>query len=195
MFFPQGIDEISEDVYKGVDHSDSDDSEKSDSSDSEYLSDEEHKPKNSAQDEHDKADRKRPKANTDGEIKEGVTGKAGKAAPEPPLKDKQAAGVPDRGLQDKPTQPPADKPKAQEEGRAAAATAAAAEQDSDSERELVIDLGDEHGGRDSKRARREPGATAAKAVKEPNPAKLEGEALHLLGPSVPCGPLCDSCLS
>uniref|UniRef100_A0AAQ4RVC7 Protein kinase C binding protein 1, like n=1 Tax=Gasterosteus aculeatus aculeatus TaxID=481459 RepID=A0AAQ4RVC7_GASAC len=146
-----GIDEISEDVYKGVDHSDSDDSEKSDSSDSEYLSDEEHKPKNSAQDEHDKADRKRPKANTDGEIKEGVTGKAGKAAPEPPLKDKQAAGVPDRGLQDKPTQPPADKPKAQEEGRAAAATAAAAEQDSDSERELVIDLGDEHGGRDSKR--------------------------------------------
>uniref|UniRef100_A0AAQ4PW83 Protein kinase C binding protein 1, like n=1 Tax=Gasterosteus aculeatus aculeatus TaxID=481459 RepID=A0AAQ4PW83_GASAC len=177
-----GIDEISEDVYKGVDHSDSDDSEKSDSSDSEYLSDEEHKPKNSAQDEHDKADRKRPKANTDGEIKEGVTGKAGKAAPEPPLKDKQAAGVPDRGLQDKPTQPPADKPKAQEEGRAAAATAAAAEQDSDSERELVIDLGDEHGGRDSKRARREPGATAAKAVKEPNPAKLEGEALHILGP-------------
>uniref|UniRef100_A0AAQ4NSX7 Protein kinase C binding protein 1, like n=1 Tax=Gasterosteus aculeatus aculeatus TaxID=481459 RepID=A0AAQ4NSX7_GASAC len=186
-----GIDEISEDVYKGVDHSDSDDSEKSDSSDSEYLSDEEHKPKNSAQDEHDKADRKRPKANTDGEIKEGVTGKAGKAAPEPPLKDKQAAGVPDRGLQDKPTQPPADKPKAQEEGRAAAATAAAAEQDSDSERELVIDLGDEHGGRDSKRARREPGATAAKAVKEPNPAKLEGEALHILGPFVPCGPLCD----
>lgn len=191
MFFPQGIDEISEDVYKGVDHSDSDDSEKSDSSDSEYLSDEEHKPKNSAQDEHDKADRKRPKANTDGEIKEGVTGKAGKAAPEPPLKDKQAAGVPDRGLQDKPTQPPADKPKAQEEGRAAAATAAAAEQDSDSERELVIDLGDEHGGRDSKRVRREPGATAAKAVKEPNPAKLEGEALHILGPFVPCGPLCD----
>ncbi|CAB1412550.1 unnamed protein product [Pleuronectes platessa] len=53
-----GIDEISEDVYKGVDHSDSEDSEKSDSSDSEYLSDEEHKPKSSTQDDKDKAERK-----------------------------------------------------------------------------------------------------------------------------------------
>uniref|UniRef100_A0A673CFV3 Protein kinase C-binding protein 1-like n=1 Tax=Sphaeramia orbicularis TaxID=375764 RepID=A0A673CFV3_9TELE len=87
-----GIDEISEDVYKGVDHSDSEDSEKSDSSDSEYLSDEEHKPKTS----------------TEGETKEGVTGTGDK------------------------------------EGRAAAASTGA-EQDSDSERELVIDLGDEHG--------------------------------------------------
>ncbi|KAM8863726.1 MYND-type zinc finger-containing chromatin reader ZMYND8-like isoform 1-T3 [Spinachia spinachia] len=181
-----GIDEISEDVYNGADHSDSDDSEKSDSSDSEYLSDEEHKPKNSTQDDHDKGDRKRPKANAEGENKEGVTGKAGKAAPEPQLKDKQGAAVPDRGLQEKPrtplAQPPADKPKAHEEARAAAAAtataaaaAAAAEQDSDSERELVIDLGDEHGGRDSKRARREPGAAAAKTVKEPNVAKLEGK--------------------
>uniref|UniRef100_A0A8C3A1Q8 Protein kinase C binding protein 1, like n=1 Tax=Cyclopterus lumpus TaxID=8103 RepID=A0A8C3A1Q8_CYCLU len=167
-----GIDEISEDVYKGVDHSDSDDSEKSDSSDSEYLSDEEHKPKSSVQDDQDKADRKRPKANADGENKEGVPGKADKPTPEL----LQGASGPERGLQDKPRtpqlQPLADKPKAQDEGRAAAAAAAAAtsaaEQDSDSERELVIDLGDEHGGRDSKRARREPpGASAAKTLKEP----------------------------
>uniref|UniRef100_A0A8C3A2I8 Protein kinase C binding protein 1, like n=1 Tax=Cyclopterus lumpus TaxID=8103 RepID=A0A8C3A2I8_CYCLU len=144
-----GIDEISEDVYKGVDHSDSDDSEKSDSSDSEYLSDEEHKPKSSVQDDQDKADRKRPKANADGENKEGVPGKADKPTPEL----LQGASGPERGLQDKPRtpqlQPLADKPKAQDEGRAAAAAAAAAtsaaEQDSDSERELVIDLGDEHG--------------------------------------------------
>uniref|UniRef100_A0A8C3A1P9 Protein kinase C binding protein 1, like n=1 Tax=Cyclopterus lumpus TaxID=8103 RepID=A0A8C3A1P9_CYCLU len=175
-----GIDEISEDVYKGVDHSDSDDSEKSDSSDSEYLSDEEHKPKSSVQDDQDKADRKRPKANADGENKEGVPGKADKPTPEL----LQGASGPERGLQDKPRtpqlQPLADKPKAQDEGRAAAAAAAAAtsaaEQDSDSERELVIDLGDEHGGRDSKRARREPpGASAAKTLKEPGVAKLEGE--------------------
>ncbi|XP_034393491.1 protein kinase C-binding protein 1-like isoform X7 [Cyclopterus lumpus] len=175
-----GIDEISEDVYKGVDHSDSDDSEKSDSSDSEYLSDEEHKPKSSVQDDQDKADRKRPKANADGENKEGVPGKADKPTPEL----LQGASGPERGLQDKPRtpqlQPLADKPKAQDEGRAAAAAAAAAtsaaEQDSDSERELVIDLGDEHGGRDSKRARREPpGASAAKTLKEPGVAKLEGK--------------------
>ncbi|KAL7398301.1 hypothetical protein ABVT39_007634 [Epinephelus coioides] len=173
-----GIDEISEDVYKGVDHSDSEDSEKSDSSDSEYLSDEEHKPKSSAQDDKDKADRKRPKASTEGENKEGVAGTADKATSEPPLKDKQSTNGPDRDLQDKPrtpqSQPVTDKPKAAEEGRTAAATSAT-EQDSDSERELVIDLGDEHGGRDSKRARREPGASAAKTLKEPNAAKLEGK--------------------
>ncbi|XP_059188942.1 MYND-type zinc finger-containing chromatin reader ZMYND8-like isoform X5 [Centropristis striata] len=173
-----GIDEISEDVYKGVDHSDSEDSDKSDSSDSEYLSDEEHKPKSSAQDDKDKAERKRPKASTEGENKEGVTRAADKATSEPLLKDKQGSNGPDRELQDKPrtpqSQPLTDKPKAPEEGRAAAATSAA-EQDSDSERELVIDLGDEHGGRDSKRARREPGASAAKTLKEPNVAKLEGK--------------------
>uniref|UniRef100_A0A4W6F4L3 Zinc finger MYND-type containing 8 n=1 Tax=Lates calcarifer TaxID=8187 RepID=A0A4W6F4L3_LATCA len=40
-----GIDEISVDVYKGVEHSDSEDSDKSDSSDSEYGSDDEQKTK------------------------------------------------------------------------------------------------------------------------------------------------------
>ncbi|XP_042347074.1 protein kinase C-binding protein 1-like isoform X3 [Plectropomus leopardus] len=173
-----GINEISEDVYKGVDHSDSEDSDKSDTSDSEYLSDEEHKPKSSAQDDKDKADRKRPKASAERENKEGVTGAADKATPEPLLKDKQGTNGPDRDLQDKPrtpqSQPLTDKPKTSEEGRAATATSAA-EQDSDSERELVIDLGDEHGGRDSKRARREAGASAAKTLKEPNVAKLEGK--------------------
>ena len=174
LFLYAGIDEISEDVYKGVDHSDSEDSEKSDSSDSEYLSDEEHKPKSSAQDDKDKAERKRPKTSTEGEIKEGLA----KTSPEALLKDKQGSNGPDRDLQDKPrtpqSQPHSDKAKAPEEGRAAAATSVG-EQDSDSERELVIDLGDDHAGRDSKRARREPGASAAKTPKESNVAKLEGE--------------------
>uniref|UniRef100_A0A4W6EW24 Protein kinase C binding protein 1, like n=1 Tax=Lates calcarifer TaxID=8187 RepID=A0A4W6EW24_LATCA len=155
-----GIDEISEDVYKGVDHSDSEDSEKSDSSDSEYLSDEEHKPKSSGQDDKDKAERKRPKPSTDRENKEGVTASGDKATPEPLLKEKQGSNGPDRDLQDKPrtpqSQPLTDKPKAPDEGRAAAATSAA-EQDSDSERELVIDLGDEHGGK-------LPSSTAAAAA-------------------------------
>lgn len=163
-------------MYKGVDHSDSEDSEKSDSSDSEYLSDEEHKPKSSMQDDKDKAERKRPKVSTEGEIKEGVPGKVDKATPEPVLKDKQG---PERDLQDKPrtpqSQPLTDKPKALEESRATAVTSMA-EQDSDSERELVIDLGDEQGGRDSKRARREPGASATKTPKEAPVAKVEGEA-------------------
>ncbi|XP_005926226.1 protein kinase C-binding protein 1 isoform X1 [Haplochromis burtoni] len=173
-----GIDEISEDAYKDVDHSDSEDSEKSDSSDSEYLSDEEHKPKSSAQEDKDKMERKRSKASTDGENKEGAVATGDKATLEPPLKEKQGSNGPDRDLKDKPrtpqSQPLADKPKAPEDVKAAANTSAA-EQDSDSERELVIDLGDEHGGRDSKRAKKELGPSTAKAAKESNVAKLEGK--------------------
>ncbi|KAG7520561.1 hypothetical protein JOB18_031806 [Solea senegalensis] len=173
-----GIDEISEDVYKGVDHSDSEDSEKSDSSDSEYLSDEDHKPKSSAQDDKDKVERKRPKSNTDRENKERVTGTGDKATLEPLLKEKQGSNGPDRDIQDKPRtpqpQPLTEKPKAPEEGKAAAATSAA-DQDSDSERELVIDLGDEHGGRDLKRARRDAGASAAKPLKDTHAVKAEGK--------------------
>uniref|UniRef100_A0A7N8WXA6 Protein kinase C-binding protein 1-like n=1 Tax=Mastacembelus armatus TaxID=205130 RepID=A0A7N8WXA6_9TELE len=143
-----GIDEISEDVYKGVDQSDSEDSDKSDSSDSEYLTDEEHKPKSSTQDDKDKAERKKPKASTEGENKEGVKVTGDKATPEPLLKEKQGSNGLDKDLQDKPrtpqSQPLTDKPKDPEEGRTAAATSVA-EEDSDSEKELVIDLGDEHG--------------------------------------------------
>lgn len=178
-----GIDEISEDVYKGVDHSDSEDSEKSDSSDSEYLSDEDSKPKSSIQDDKDKADKKRPKVSSEGEVKEGGTGKMDKTAPETTIKEKQGTNGPERDLQDKPrtsqSQPSSDKTKAPEESRGAAAATSAAEQDSDSERELVIDLGDEQGGRDAKRARREAGASATKALKELNVSKLEGEALFI----------------
>uniref|UniRef100_A0A6Q2X1B9 Protein kinase C binding protein 1, like n=1 Tax=Esox lucius TaxID=8010 RepID=A0A6Q2X1B9_ESOLU len=178
-----GIDEISEDVYKGVEHSDSEDSEKSDSSDSEYLSDEEHRPKSVANDDKDKAEReskKRPKVSAQGDDKEAVTGPREKKASEALLKDRQGSVAPERDSQEKPrtpqTQPPTDRPKAPEEGRASAPRAPAGpDQDSDSERELVIDLGDEQGSRDRKRARREPGASAAKATKEPISTKLEGK--------------------
>uniref|UniRef100_A0A8C8A3A4 Protein kinase C binding protein 1, like n=1 Tax=Oryzias sinensis TaxID=183150 RepID=A0A8C8A3A4_9TELE len=166
-----GIDDISEDVYKDVDHSDSEDSEKSDSSDSESASDEEHKAKSSVQDDKDKA--KMPKASAEGEHKEGVAGTGDKATSEPPVKEKQGSSGTDKD-QDKArtpqSQPPTEKPKPSEEGRTAAAPAAApvADQDSDSERELVIDLGEEHGGRDPKRARRELGSSVAKSFKESN---------------------------
>ncbi|CAN9515368.1 unnamed protein product [Ophioblennius macclurei] len=179
-----GIDEISEDVYKDVDHSDSEDSEKSDTSDSESLSDEEHKPKSATPDEKDKAEKKRPKGGTERENKEGVAQTGDKGTPEPLLKEKLSSSGTDRDHQDKPrtpqSQPLAEKAKAPEEGRAPAAAAAAAaaatsaaEQDSDSERELVIDLGDEHGGRDSKKAKRDPGSSGAKAPKESSVGKVE----------------------
>uniref|UniRef100_A0A1A8GJ08 Protein kinase C binding protein 1, like n=1 Tax=Nothobranchius korthausae TaxID=1143690 RepID=A0A1A8GJ08_9TELE len=184
-----GIDEISEDAYKDVDHSDSEDSEKSDSSDSEYPSDEEHKPKSAAPDDKDKAERKRPKASTEGENKEGGTTTGDKATSEPLLKEKQGSNGPDRDLQDKPrtpqSQPLAEKPKFSEEGKAATATAAVAEQDSDSERELVIDLGDEHGGREPKRPRKEQGSSAAKPTKDTNAAKVEGKPPSSAASSAP----------
>ncbi|XP_032424641.1 protein kinase C-binding protein 1 isoform X1 [Xiphophorus hellerii] len=172
-----GINEISEDVYKDVDHSDSEDSEKSDSSDSEYPSDEEHRSKNSTHEDKEKAERKRSKASAEGEGKEGVTATGDKTAvPEPLLKEKPGCNGPDRDLQEKPrtpqSQPVTEKPKPPEEGKTASASA---EQDSDSERELVIDLGDEHGGRDAKRQRRDPSSAAAKNTKESNAAKVEGK--------------------
>ncbi|KYO42135.1 protein kinase C-binding protein 1 isoform E [Alligator mississippiensis] len=49
-----GINEISEDVYTAVEHSDSEDSEKSDTSDSEYITDEDQKSKNDQEDGEDK---------------------------------------------------------------------------------------------------------------------------------------------
>uniref|UniRef100_A0A674F103 Zinc finger MYND-type containing 8 n=1 Tax=Salmo trutta TaxID=8032 RepID=A0A674F103_SALTR len=154
-----GIDEISEDVYKGVEHSDSEDSEKSDSSKSEYLSDEEHRLKSAAHDDKDKAEResrKRPKASTPVEDKGAVTGTRDKKNSEALLKDRHGSNGPERDSREKPmtpqTQPPTDRPKALEAGRAGAPRALAGpDQDSDSERELVIDLGDEQGGRDRKR--------------------------------------------
>ncbi|KAF6089828.1 zinc finger MYND-type containing 8 [Phyllostomus discolor] len=75
-----GINEISEDVYTAVEHSDSEDSEKSDSSDSEYISDDEQKSKNEPEDAEDKegsrldkelsAAKKKPKLANPVEIKE-----------------------------------------------------------------------------------------------------------------------------
>uniref|UniRef100_A0A8C7V046 Protein kinase C-binding protein 1 n=1 Tax=Oncorhynchus mykiss TaxID=8022 RepID=A0A8C7V046_ONCMY len=134
-----GIDEISEDVYKGVEHSDSEDSEKSDSSNSEYLSDEDHRPKSAAHDNKDKAEResrKRPKASTPVEDKGAVTGTRDKKNSEALLKDRHGSNGPERDSREKAGAPRA---------------LAGPDQDSDSERELVIDLGDEQGGRDRKR--------------------------------------------
>ncbi|XP_059892826.1 MYND-type zinc finger-containing chromatin reader ZMYND8-like isoform X3 [Gadus macrocephalus] len=173
-----GIDEISEDVYKGVEHSDSEDSDKSDSSDSEYPSDEEHKPKSSAHEDKEKAERRRPRSLGQGEGPEGGSDTGDKVTPDPLVTEKQGSNGQDRDPQDKPRaaggQPPLDTTKAPEEGRSAA-LASSAEQDSDSERELVIDLGDENGGRDRKRPKKEPATSMAKLVKDPSAVKMEGK--------------------
>ncbi|XP_057682707.1 MYND-type zinc finger-containing chromatin reader ZMYND8-like isoform X1 [Corythoichthys intestinalis] len=173
-----GIDDISEDVYKGVDHSDTEDSDKSDTSDSEYVSEEEHKPKSSAQEEKVKVDRKRPKVKTEAENKDpsGRTGE--KSTPATLIKETQSSDGQENALQEKPrvtnTQSLTDKPKAPEEGRTLNTTSMG-EQDSDSERELVIDLGDEHGARDSKRSRKDTSGSSTKTPKETNAAKSDGK--------------------
>uniref|UniRef100_A0AAR2ISM1 Protein kinase C binding protein 1, like n=1 Tax=Pygocentrus nattereri TaxID=42514 RepID=A0AAR2ISM1_PYGNA len=150
-----GIDEISEDVYKGVEHSDSDDSDKSDSSDSEYASDDEQKPKIS-QDAcpDDKTEKEPPKKNIS------------------PVKEKSVVDSEKEVPKAAPVSPSArDKSKATEEAKQSASVDV--DMDSDSERELVIDLGEEPGGRERKRSRKD--AAAVTALKETTASKTEGK--------------------
>uniref|UniRef100_A0A4W4FI85 Protein kinase C binding protein 1, like n=1 Tax=Electrophorus electricus TaxID=8005 RepID=A0A4W4FI85_ELEEL len=157
-----GIDEISEDVYKGVEHSDSEDSDKSDSSDSEYASDDEQKPK-SVQDSttdnktEKEPSKKKPKPSPpvsedkDSSVEaSGTPSMATKVKEKPAIDlDKEASKA---ALKVAPASPSArDKLKTAEESRQLASDDA--DMDSDSERELVIDLGEEPGGRERKRSK------------------------------------------
>uniref|UniRef100_A0A8C8ZM10 Zinc finger MYND-type containing 8 n=1 Tax=Prolemur simus TaxID=1328070 RepID=A0A8C8ZM10_PROSS len=167
-----GINEISEDVYTAVEHSDSEDSEKSDSSDSEYISDDEQKPKNEPEDTEDKegnrgdkeqsAVKKKPKLANPVEIKEEVKSMsptseqvdpgaaADKASPEPEKEFSEKA---------KPSpHPTKDKLKGKDETDSPTVHLGL---DSDSESELVIDLGEDHSGREGRKNKKEP--------KEPSP--------------------------
>uniref|UniRef100_UPI003AAF578A MYND-type zinc finger-containing chromatin reader ZMYND8 isoform X9 n=1 Tax=Centroberyx gerrardi TaxID=166262 RepID=UPI003AAF578A len=178
-----GIDEISEDVYKGVEHSDSEDSDKSDSSDSEYASDEEQKPKDGqdaapnvkGQKEPSKTGVKdQPSPSQDKEGKPDVpvasksaAGDAG-ATVSDPLSKERASTDSDKESPEKtkaaPASPvPREKAQVKEEVRQPMPV-----EDSDSERELVIDLGEEQGGKERKRSRRD-----TTTVKEPAAGKLE----------------------
>uniref|UniRef100_A0A3B4C3P8 Protein kinase C binding protein 1, like n=1 Tax=Pygocentrus nattereri TaxID=42514 RepID=A0A3B4C3P8_PYGNA len=187
-----GIDEISEDVYKGVEHSDSDDSDKSDSSDSEYASDDEQKPKIS-QDAcpDDKTEKEPPKKKSkpsppvseekDSSIEASGTPstvtkcetlqKAGTSIS--PVKEKSVVDSEKEVPKAAPVSPSArDKSKATEEAKQSASVDV--DMDSDSERELVIDLGEEPGGRERKRSRKD--AAAVTALKETTASKTEGKA-------------------
>ncbi|XP_012866191.1 PREDICTED: protein kinase C-binding protein 1 [Dipodomys ordii] len=180
-----GINEISEDVYTAVEPSDSEDSEKSDSSDSEYLSDEDQKSKPEPEEPADKlgsqpdkepaSAKKKPKATNPVEVKEEVksTSPPGEKAEAP--KDKASPESPkDLADKAKPSPAPAkEKLKGKEETDSPTLHLGL---DSDSESELVIDLGDEHSGREGRKNKKEP--------KEPSPKQ---DAVGKAPPSTAAG--------
>uniref|UniRef100_A0A4W5NBF1 Zinc finger MYND-type containing 8 n=1 Tax=Hucho hucho TaxID=62062 RepID=A0A4W5NBF1_9TELE len=182
-----GIDEISEDVYKGVEHSDSEDSDKSESSDSD-ASDEEQKPKagkhTKANDKGEKDPSKRGskdplppilnEVKTKGPATATVTmGDAGAPSTlsESSYKEKQSVHSdkePPEEAKAAPVSPASrEKPQVKQEARQPSLI-----DDSDSERELVIDLGEDLGGRDRKKSRKD-----SRATKNPPANKTEGKAL------------------
>uniref|UniRef100_A0A4W4HSI4 Protein kinase C binding protein 1, like n=1 Tax=Electrophorus electricus TaxID=8005 RepID=A0A4W4HSI4_ELEEL len=156
-----GIHEISEDVYRGVEHSDSDDSDKSDSSDSEDASEEEHGPKNGNHDNGvHKESKKRPRSLSsqpqDGKGLSLVA--ADKAASEPPKESQEKARTSPQ------QQPQRERLSAGQEVKAAGDL----EGDSDSDRELVIDLGEDHGGRERKKPK-----APSPVIKPPNSTPVQ----------------------
>uniref|UniRef100_A0A8D0A418 Zinc finger MYND-type containing 8 n=1 Tax=Sander lucioperca TaxID=283035 RepID=A0A8D0A418_SANLU len=165
-----GIDEISVDVYKGVEHSDSEDSDKSDSSDSEYASDEEQKtkdgrdaaPNDEAQKEPTKSKVKdQPSVSQDKEGKadslvasETAAGDATATASNASPKEKMSTDS-EKESPEQTKAPPSspglrEKAQVKEEAKQPVPV-----EDSDSERELVIDLGEEQGGKNRRRSRKD----------------------------------------
>ncbi|XP_006784735.1 protein kinase C-binding protein 1 isoform X1 [Neolamprologus brichardi] len=181
-----GIGEISVDVYKGVEHSDSEETDKSDSSDSEYGSDEEQKTKN----EQDTAPSEEPqKEPTKTNVKdqpspsneeegradllvatESAAGEASVTVSDAQTKEKTSSEVekesPEKNKAPRESPVPREKSQVKQETKQTVPV-----EDSDSERELVIDLGEEQGGKERKR-RRKDSAT----VKDSTTGKVEGKA-------------------
>ncbi|XP_026926075.2 MYND-type zinc finger-containing chromatin reader ZMYND8 isoform X14 [Acinonyx jubatus] len=168
-----GINEISEDVYTAVEHSDSEDSEKSDSSDSEYISDDEQKSKNEPEDAEDKegsrvdkepsAVKKKPKLANPVETKEELksTSPASEKADPSSVKEK-ASPQPEKDFSEKAKaspHPAKDKLKGKDETDSPTVHLGL---DSDSESELVIDLGEDHTGREGRKNKKEPKETSPK---------------------------------
>ncbi|XP_016089305.1 protein kinase C-binding protein 1 isoform X4 [Sinocyclocheilus grahami] len=192
-----GIDEISEDVYKGVEHSDTEESDKSVSSDSEYASDDEQKSKSGQDDKtvaDDKNEKEPPKKKSKpsaaaGEGKDSSAESAVTASTTTKGETSQKTSTSEHITKDKPgmdseKEPPEklkaapaspdsrEKPKGSEEAMQPASVDE--DMDSDSERELVIDLGEEQAGKKRKRNRKD--SAAVTALKEPTASKPEGKA-------------------
>ncbi|KAL0594862.1 Protein kinase C-binding protein 1 [Plecturocebus cupreus] len=182
-----GINEISEDVYTAVEHSDSEDSEKSDSSDSEYISDDEQKAKNEPEDAEDKegcqmdkepsAVKKKPKPANPVEIKEELKSTSPASEKADPgavtVKDK-ASPEPEKDFSEKAKpspHPTKDKLKGKDETDSPTVHLGL---DSDSESELVIDLGEDHSGREGRKNKKEPKAPSPKQDGKAPPSTTAG---------------------
>lgn len=180
--FFAGIDEISVDAYKGVEHSDSEDSEKSDSSDSEDSSDPEQKTKNhedaasasEAQEETTKKEQTSPKQDEDSQTEKVDSVGDSSAASSDALNTEKTSKDSEKETSEKASSPPGPGEKTQ--GKAETGHPVPVE-DSDSERELVIDLGDDQEGKDRKRSRKDNSA-----AKDASAGKSQGgvELSHLL---------------
>ncbi|XP_019340095.1 MYND-type zinc finger-containing chromatin reader ZMYND8 isoform X11 [Alligator mississippiensis] len=161
-----GINEISEDVYTAVEHSDSEDSEKSDTSDSEYITDEDQKSKNDQEDGEDKESgrsdkesltmKKKPKTPAQVEDKEELKSTSPSAEKtDVPVKEKaNTDSEKEFSEKGKSLQHPAkEKLKGKDETDSPTVHLGL---DSDSESELVIDLGEDHCGREGRKNKKEP---------------------------------------
>ncbi|XP_067362023.1 MYND-type zinc finger-containing chromatin reader ZMYND8 isoform X1 [Channa argus] len=180
-----GIDEISVDVYKGVEHSDSEDSDKSDSSDSEYASDEEPKSKEGQdtlpndEDQKDPAKSKvkdQPSNNQGGKVdtrvaSDSAAGETTVLASDAPITDKTSTDSETETVEKTQATHASPNPRERAQVKEEAKQPVPGE-DSDSERELVIDLGEELGGKDRKRSRKDN-----TTVKDTSASKTEGKSL------------------
>lgn len=171
-----GIDEISVDEYKGVDHSDSEDSDKSDSSESESASEEETKTKGGQDTAPSKEPQKEPtktKAKDQPLTSQAEDDTTDLLESKEPAADDSSATLPDGQTEESsntdlgkdtpdmtkvaPGSPAAgEKTQVKEETRQSVAV-----EDSDSEKELVIDLGEEQGGKERKKSRKDSNDSAA----------------------------------
>ncbi|XP_051948046.1 protein kinase C binding protein 1, like isoform X1 [Xyrauchen texanus] len=178
-----GIDEISDDVYRGVDHSDSDDSDKSDSSDSEFMSDDEQKPKNTNHNNSvHKDSKKTPRLlSSQGQNQDTVpstgrgTTSGDKKPAEPQTKEKLSGDV-EKDSQEKPKTPQETQRERTKPGQEGRPSGPEVDMDSDSERELVIDLGEESGGREKKKAKREIASAPISTPKDQTGVNTDGKA-------------------
>lgn len=174
-----GIDEISVDAYKGVEHSDSEDSDKSDSSDSEYGSDAEQKTKNNqdaapaseTQEETTKKEQTSPNQDKDSKTEKVEPVGDSSVSLDALNKEKPSKDSEKENSEKVPVPPLSPGPREKSQGKDETSQPVPVE-DSDSERELVIDLGDDQEGKDKKRNRKDN-----TAVKDSSAGKSEGMVL------------------
>ncbi|XP_044152195.1 protein kinase C-binding protein 1-like isoform X3 [Bufo gargarizans] len=177
-----GINEIPDDPDATVEHSDSEESEKTDSSDSEYGSDEEQKSKNYEEEKESVKEKELPPSSVKKKSKPSIQTEAkDESKSATATTDKADAGgkeklastvekdVPDKG---KPlTHSAKEKVKGKDDTDSPTVHLGL---DSDSESELVIDLGEDHSGREGRKAKKDAKIIATKhpEIKSPTTASV-----------------------